>query len=112
MANNINFQTKSIFQFTELTPNEFEKMPENGLYLIRCNLPEDDWACICKGDMKDELSKQILHYGIGNWGKDGCFCVYSVAVSDDFKELRIISDMAKKNSPLAGNPPEVSGILR
>ena len=93
MANKNYPQTKSVFQFTELTPNEFEQMPENGLYLIRCKCPEDDWASICKEDMKDELSKQILRYGIGNWGKDGCFCVYSVAVADDFKETNEVSPL-------------------
>ena len=66
MANKINTTTDPIFQFTELTPKEYETMPEKGLYLIRCKLPEDDWACICKGDMKSVLSKQIHHYGIGN----------------------------------------------
>ena len=86
MANKINTQINPIFQFTELTPKEYEIMPEEGLYLLRCKLPEDDWACICKGDMKSELSKQIRHCGIGNWGKDGGFQIYSVAVSDNFKE--------------------------
>ncbi len=91
MANKINPQTNPIFQFTELTPKEYETMPENGLYILRCKLPEDDWACICKEDMKDELSKQIRHYGIGNWGKDGGFHIYSVAVSDNFKETDEVS---------------------
>ena len=86
MANKINTQINPIFQFTELTPKEYETMPENGLYLLRCKLPEDDWTSICKEDMKDELSKQIRHYGIRNWGKDGGFHFYSVAVSDNFKE--------------------------
>ena len=93
MANKINPQTNSIFQFTELTPKEYETMPENGLYILRCKLPEDDWACICKEDMKDELSKQIRHYGIGNWGKDGGFHIYSVAVSDNFKEGNGVSPL-------------------
>lgn len=56
MANKINYQRNPIFQFTELTPKEYETMPEEGLYLLRCKLPEDDWACICKEDMKSELS--------------------------------------------------------
>jgi len=86
MANKINSLPNTIFQFTELTPKEYETMPENGLYILRCKLPEDDWTSICKEDMKDELSKQIRHYGIGNWGKDGGFHFYSVAVSDNFKE--------------------------
>lgn len=93
MANKINPQTNPIFQFTELTPKEYETMPENGLYILRCKLPEDDWACICKEDMKDELSKQIRHYGIGNWGKDGGFHIYSVAVSNNFKETDEVSPL-------------------
>ena len=44
MANKINTQPNPIFQFTELTLKEFETMPEEGLYLLRCKLPEDDWA--------------------------------------------------------------------
>ena len=44
MANKINPQTNPIFQFTELTPKEYETMPENGLYILRCKLPDDDWA--------------------------------------------------------------------
>lgn len=44
MANKINPQTNSIFQFTELTPKEYEIMPEEGLYILRCKLPEDDLA--------------------------------------------------------------------
>ena len=86
MANKINPQTNPIFQFTELTPKDFEIMPEEGLYLLRCKLPEDDWAGGCKKDMDYDLTKQIRHHGIGNWGKDGGFHVYSVAVSDNFKE--------------------------
>ena len=86
MVNKINTQTDPIFQFTELTPKEFETMPEEGLYLLRCKLPEDDWAGGCKKDMDYDLTKQIRHHGIGNWGKDGGFHVYSVAVSDNFKE--------------------------
>lgn len=93
MANKINTQPNPIFQFTELTLKEFETMPEEGLYLLRCKLPEDDWACICKEDMKDELSKQIRHYGIGNWGKDGGFHIYSVAVSNNFKETDEVSPL-------------------
>ena len=93
MANKINYQRNPIFQFTELTPKEYETMPEEGLYLLRCKLPEDDWACICKEDMKSELSKQIHHYGIGNWGMDGGFHVYSVAVSDNFKEGNGVSPL-------------------
>ena len=86
MVNKINTQPDPIFQFTELTPKEFETMPEEGLYLLRCKLPEDDWAGGCKKDMDYDLTKQIRHHGIGNWGKDGGFHVYSVAVSDNFKE--------------------------
>ena len=86
MVNKINTQTDPIFQFIELTPKEFETMPEEGLYLLRCKLPEDDWAGSCKKDMDYDLTKQIRHHGIGNWGKDGGFHVYSVAVSDNFKE--------------------------
>ena len=44
MANKINPQTNPIFQFTELTPKEYETMPEEGLYILRCKLPEDDLA--------------------------------------------------------------------
>ena len=86
MVNKINTQTDPIFQFTELTPKDYEMMPEEGLYLLRCKLPEDDWAGGCKKDMDYDLTKQIRHHGIGNWGKDGGFHVYSVAVSDNFKE--------------------------
>ena len=93
MVNKINTQTGPIFQFTELTPKDYEIMPEEGLYLLRCKLPEDDWASICKEDMKDELSKQIRHYGIGNWGKDGGFHIYSVAVSENFKETDEVSSL-------------------
>lgn len=93
MVNKINTQTGPIFQFTELTPKDYEIMPEEGLYLLRCKLPEDDWASICKEDMKDELSKQIRHHGIGNWGKDGGFHIYSVAVSDNFKETDEVSPL-------------------
>lgn len=93
MVNKINTKTDPIFQFTELTPKDFEIMPEEGLYLLRCKLPEDDWASICKEDMKDELSKQIRHYGIGNWGKDGGFHIYSVAVSENFKETDEVSSL-------------------
>lgn len=93
MANTINSHPNPIFQFTELTPKKYEMMPEKGLYLLRCKLPEDDWACICKGDMKDELSKQIHHYGIGNWGKDSGFHFYSVAVTDNFKEGNGVSPL-------------------
>ena len=86
MVNKINTQTDPIFQFTELTPKEFETMPEESLYLLRCKLPEDDWAGSCKEDMDYDLTKQIRLHGIGDWGKDGGFHVYSVAVSDNFKE--------------------------
>ena len=75
MANKINPQTNPIFQFTELTPKEYETMPENGLYILRCKLPDDDWAGSCKKDMEYDLTKQIRLHGIGNWGKDGGFHV-------------------------------------
>jgi hypothetical protein len=87
------YDTEPIFKFHELTKEDFEKMPENGLYLIRCKRPEDDWASISKEDMRDVLSKQIRRYGIGNWGKDGGFCVYFVAVVDDFKETNEVSPL-------------------
>ncbi len=93
MANKINSLPNTIFQFTELTPKEYETMPENGLYLLRCKLPEYDWASSCKEDMKDALSKQIRHYGIGNWGKDAGFHIYSVAVSDNIKEADEVSPL-------------------
>ncbi len=44
MVNKNNTQPNPIFQFTELTLKEFETMPEEGLYLLRCKLPEDDLA--------------------------------------------------------------------
>lgn len=93
MVNKNNTQTDPIFQFIELTPKEFETMPEEGLYLLRCKLPEDDWAGSCKKDMDYDLTKQIRHHGIGNWGMDGGFHVYSVAVSDNFKEGNGVSPL-------------------
>ena len=43
--------------------------------------------------MNYDLSKQICHHGIGNWGKDGGFHVYSVAVSNNFKEENGVSPL-------------------
>lgn len=93
MVNKNNTQTDPIFQFTELTPKDYEIMPEEGLYLLRCKLPEDDWAGSCKKDIDYDLSKQIHHHGIGNWGMDGGFHVYSVAVSENFKETDEVSSL-------------------
>ena len=44
MVNKNNTQTDPIFQFTELSPKEYEIMPEEGLYILRYKLPEDDLA--------------------------------------------------------------------